>query len=232
MTTRESYFDGQHLEVWLGGRPVFTDLSLQLNRGEHTVVLGPNGSGKSSLIKLLTRELYPVVKPASSLRLFGDTTVNLWELRRRIGHVSADLQTTYSPVVTAADVVLSGLFGSVGIGRSQPATQRQRRQALELMEQQLLGWLSRLASSGTTLLLVTHQIEAIIPEIQRAVLLRNGTVMAEGSADQWLQSAPLSTLFATPLQLVESGGWRQLLPAAEPGIDGRVAPQTPGLPVG
>lgn len=267
MSSRETYFEAENLEVWLGDRPVFPDLSLHLHRGEHTVVLGPNGSGKSSLIKLLSRELYPVVKNGSSLRLFGDTTVNLWQLRRRIGHVSTDLQSSYSPVAPAADVVLSGLFGSVGIGPSQPATHRQRQQVQALMEtlgladlaerpfgrlsdgqkrrlllaralvhrpdvlvldeptngldpaarQQLLGLLRILAARGTTLLLVTHQIDAIIPEIERAVLLQRGTVMADGSTDHWLQSAPLSALFGTPLQLVEADGWRQLLPAVDRG---------------
>lgn len=265
MSSRELYFEAENLEVWLGDRRVFTDLSLHLRRGEHAVVLGPNGSGKSSLIKLLSRELYPVVKHGSSLRLFGDTMVNLWKLRRRIGHVSSDLQSSYSPDVQAADVVLSGLFGSVGIGPCQSATHTQLQQVQALMEtlgladlaarpfgrlsdgekrrlllaralvhrpdvlvldeptngldpaarQQLLGLLRTLATQGTTLLLVTHQIDAIIPEIERAVLLQNGTVMADGSADHWLQSAPLSALFGMPLQLVEADGWRQLLPVAD-----------------
>lgn len=260
------YFEAEALEVWLGDRPVFTDLSLRLHPGEHTVVLGPNGSGKSSLIKLLSRELYPVVKPGSSLRLFGRSTVNLWDLRQRIGHVSVDLQNAYSPRVPGADVVLSGLYGSVGIGRSQPATAEQRLQVRQLLEelgleelaerpfgqlsdgqkrrlllaralihrpevlvldeptngldlaarQHLLGCLRQLARSGTTLLLVTHQIEAIIPEIRRAVLLRDGAVVGDGAASHWLRSEPLSTLFATPLQLVEAGGWRQVLPGPIP----------------
>lgn len=263
MRCPDPYFDARCLEVWLGDRPVFSDLSLQLNRGEHTVVLGPNGSGKSCLIKLLSRELYPVVRPGSSLRLFGQSTVNLWDLRRRIGHVSADLQSHYSPMVHGADVVLSGLFGSVGIGRSQVASEQQRHRVRCLMEQlgladltarpfgqlsdgqkrrlllaralvhrpevlvldeptngldlaarqQLLSWLRRLALSGTTLLLVTHQIEAIIPEIQRVVLLQGGAVMGDGPVERWLRSDVLTTLFGTPLQLVEADGWRQVLPA-------------------
>lgn len=265
MNRREPYFKAQSLEVWLGDRPVFSDLSLQLNRGEHTVVLGPNGSGKSSLIKLLSRELYPVVKPGSSLRLFGRSTVNLWELRRRIGHVSADLQHHYRPEVPGVEVVLSGLFGSVGIGRSQPATGQQRQQVLALMEelglvdladrpfgqlsdgqkrrlllaralvhrpellvldeptngldpaarQQLLNGLRHLARCGTTLLLVTHQIDTILPEMGRAVLLRGGAVVEDGPAVRVLRSQPLSELFGTSLQLVEAGGWRQVLPGAE-----------------
>ncbi|MGL6133573.1 MAG: ATP-binding cassette domain-containing protein, partial [Prochlorococcaceae cyanobacterium] len=130
-----AYLELQAVEAWLGPRPVFTDLSLRLHRGEHTVILGPNGSGKSSLVKLLSRELYPVVKPGSWLRIFGSTTVNLWELRGRIGLVSPDLQAQYRPQVRAADVVLSGFFGSVGIGRSQQATPAMAERVTALMVQ-------------------------------------------------------------------------------------------------
>jgi iron complex transport system ATP-binding protein len=253
----------QAVEAWLGPRPVFTDLTLQLLLGEHTVVLGPNGSGKSSLIRLLGREINPVVKPGSVLRIFGSPTVNLWELRRRIGLVSPDLQAGYGGGVSAADVVLSGFFGSVGIGRSQQPTTAMHVRVAELMDQlgladladrpygqlsdgqrrrlllaralvhapevlvldeptngldlqakhQLLQVLRDLARSGTTLLLVTHQIEAILPEISRAVLLRQGTVVGDGPVSELLRDAPLSALFDTPLQVLTANGYRQVLPA-------------------
>lgn len=258
-----AYLELQAVEAWLGPRPVFTDLSLRLHRGEHTVILGPNGSGKSSLVKLLSRELYPVVKPGSWLRIFGSTTVNLWELRGRIGLVSPDLQAQYRPQVRAADVVLSGFFGSVGIGRSQQATTAMAERVTALMVQlglaqlaerpfgqlsdgqrrrlllaralvhgpevlvldeptngldlqarhQLLGMLRDLARSGTTLLLVTHQIEAIIPEIRRAVLLREGRVVGDGPVEELLRDGPLSELFDTPLRVCSANGYRQVLPA-------------------
>jgi len=257
------YLELQAVETWLGPRKVFENLSLQFHSGQHTVVLGPNGSGKSSLIKLLSRELYPVVKPGSRLRIFGSTTVNLWELRRRIGMVSPDLQSGYGGRVSAADVVLSGFFGSVGIGRSQQPTAAMRVRVAELIEQlglaeleerpygqlsdgqrrrallaralvhhpemlvldeptngldlqakhQLLQILGDLARSGTTLLLVTHQIEAIIPEISRAVLLRQGEVVGDGPVSALLRDAPLSALFGTPLQVLVANGYRQVLPA-------------------
>ena len=259
----QPYLELESAQVWLGPRRVFERLSLTLTLGEHTVLLGPNGSGKSSLVKLLTRELYPVVQPGSALRIFGSSTVNLWDLRQRIGLVSSDLQAQYLPGVSAADVVLSGLFGSVGIGRSQQPNQNQRAKAMAMLEQfgllsladrpfrelsdgqrrrlllaralvhhpevlvldeptngldlqarqQLLSMLRRLSSSGTTLLLVTHQLEAIIPEISRAVLLTEGPIVADGAAEHHLQSAPLSALFETHLQVVQQGGWRQVLPA-------------------
>ncbi|KEF41922.1 MAG: molybdenum ABC transporter ATP-binding protein [Cyanobium sp. CACIAM 14] len=263
MAEATPYLELQSVEAWLGPRRVFEDLSLQLRSGEHTVVLGPNGSGKSSLVKLLSRELYPVVKPGSSLRIFGSETVNLWDLRGRIGLVSQDLQAAYAGGVRAADVVLSGFFGSVGIGRSQVATAAQRERVAELMQElgladlaerpfaqlsdgqrrrlllaralvhrprvlvldeptngldlrakhQLLAILRNLARAGTTLLLVTHQIEAILPEISRCVLLRHGRVVGDGPTDALLQDGPLSALFDTPLRVCEANGYRQVLPA-------------------
>lgn len=260
------YFELEAVEAWLGSRRVFENLSLKLHQGEHAVVLGPNGSGKSSLLRLLNRELYPVVRPGSRLRIFGSETVNLWELRRRIGHVSADLQAGYGGRVPAFDVVLSGFFGSMGIGRSHQPSPAQRSRVQELMERlaladlgsspygqlsdgqrrrlllaralvhepdvlvldeptngldlqarfQLLDLLRQLARSGTTLLLVTHQIEAILPEVSRAILLREGKVVGDGSAAALLQDGPLSALFQTPLRVVSAEGFRQVLPAAPP----------------
>ena len=79
---------------------------------------------------------------------------------------------------------------------------------------QLLEILRQLAQAGTTLLLVTHQIEAIIPEIQRCVLLRQGAVVGQGSCDELLQDDPLSALFDTPLRVVGGRGYRQVVPGA------------------
>jgi iron complex transport system ATP-binding protein len=260
--TSPAYLELQDVDLWLGPRLVFEGLSLSLHSGEHTVVLGPNGSGKSTLIKLLSRELYPVVKPGSWLKVFGSTSVNLWDLRRRIGLVTSDLQRLHPPRVSAADVVLSGLFGSIGIGRSQQPTAAQRQRAAALLERlqlehladrpfgqlsegqqrrlllaralvhepevlvldeptngldlrarhQLLASLRALVAGGTTLLLVTHQIEAIIPEVSRVLLLRQGQLVGDGPADALLEAGPLSALFDTPLRLVQDGGWRQVLP--------------------
>ena len=256
------YLELEGIAAHLGERRVFENLTLQLNLGEHSVVLGPNGAGKSALVKLISREIYPIVQSGSSLKLFDSRTVNLWQLRQRIGLVSSDLERLYNPMVTAADVVLSGCFGSVGIGRSQTPTAAMEQRVDELMEQlglmalqqdrfgqlsegqrrrlliaralihrpdvlvldeptnaldlkarnQLLSLMRQLSRSGTTLLLVTHQIEAIIPEIQRCLMLKAGQLVADGPSEQVLTSSTLSDLFDTPLQLLEANGYRQVLP--------------------
>jgi iron complex transport system ATP-binding protein len=86
------WLDLQAVEAWIDGHRVFDDLSLHLRCGEHTALLGPNGSGKSSLVQLISRNLYPVVRPGSHLKIFGSDTVNLWQLRQRLGLVASDLE--------------------------------------------------------------------------------------------------------------------------------------------
>jgi iron complex transport system ATP-binding protein len=77
---------------------------------------------------------------------------------------------------------------------------------------QLLASLRELVAGGTTLLLVTHQIEAIIPEVSRVLLLQQGKLVGDGAAPDLLAAGPLSALYETPLRLVEAEGWRQVLP--------------------
>lgn len=64
-----------------------------------------------------------------------------------------------------------------------------------------------LARGGTTLLLVTHHVEEIIPEIQQAVLLRDGGVFASGRKDAVLNSANLSAAFDMPIVVTSGDGW-------------------------
>ncbi|HSU33808.1 MAG TPA: ATP-binding cassette domain-containing protein [Bryobacteraceae bacterium] len=55
--------------------------------------------------------------------------------------------------------------------------------------------LRSLAQSGVGLLLVTHHLDDIIPEIDRVVLLRRGQVFADGSKEKVLTEENLSALF-------------------------------------
>ena len=63
------------------------------------------------------------------------------------------------------------------------------------------------ARRGTTLVLVTHRVEEIIPEIQSVVLLRRGRVVAAGPKQTTLTDASLSATFEAPIALTESAGY-------------------------
>lgn len=63
-----------------------------------------------------------------------------------------------------------------------------------------------LAGSGRSLMLVTHHVEDIGPEIERAVLMQNGSVVTDGRVSDVLDSARLSELFEVPVSLELRGG--------------------------
>lgn len=64
-----------------------------------------------------------------------------------------------------------------------------------------------LAQRGTTLVLVTHHVEEIVPEIERVVLLRQGRVLGDGAKAALLTDEPLSEAFAAPVQVRRHGDW-------------------------
>lgn len=262
MAKAKPYLDIHNAQVYQGDNQVFNGLNLQLRRGENTCILGPNGAGKTTLLKLLTRELYPVAAPGSYVEIDGSETAVIWELRKKIGLVSQDLQNRYDAHVRGRDVVMSGLFGAVGmhghfdvrdehqhkvdsmlaeldLAHLQDrrywhlSTGQQRRfllaralvhrpsilvldeptNGLDLKAaHELIARLRLLAQGGTTLLLVTHHVQEILPEFNRLVLLKDGQVFADGDKDALLQPGTLTGLFDTPLQVTHKDGFYQVFP--------------------
>lgn len=77
---------------------------------------------------------------------------------------------------------------------------------------QYLNLIRHLMRAGKTLILVTHHIHEIPPEVSRVVLLKGGAVLADGEKQEVLTDANLSTLFDTPIALVRVNGFYQALP--------------------
>jgi iron complex transport system ATP-binding protein len=68
----------------------------------------------------------------------------------------------------------------------------------------------KLAQNGTSIILVTHHLPDIIPEIGRVILIKDGRVFRDGRKSQMLSSVALSELFNVPLELVERDGYYHL----------------------
>src|SRR5437867_10160150 len=66
---------------------------------------------------------------------------------------------------------------------------------------QLRETMRELARSGLGILLVTHHVSEIIPEIERVVLLRDGRILADGSKTAILTEEHLANLFGVPIRL-------------------------------
>jgi iron complex transport system ATP-binding protein len=76
-----------------------------------------------------------------------------------------------------------------------------------VVQRTLLESLRTLARAGTTLILVTHHLEEILPEIEHVILLRGGRVFAAGAKTQMLRSETLSEQYAAPIRVREAGGY-------------------------
>ena len=129
----------------LGGTRVLDRLTLSIPVGEHTAILGPNGAGKSTLIKLLTLQQYPAVEDATldgsqpPIRVFGQDRWDVFELRSKLGIVSADLHDRFvhgnsNGVLTGLDAVVSGFFATHGLFAHQRVTDPMRREAMDALE--------------------------------------------------------------------------------------------------
>lgn len=70
-----------------------------------------------------------------------------------------------------------------------------------------LETLRGLARGGVTLLLVTHHIEEILPEITRVVLLRRGQVLRQGAKQELLAAPLLSAVYGIPTRVAHHNGW-------------------------
>ncbi|MDQ2834807.1 MAG: ATP-binding cassette domain-containing protein [Acidobacteriota bacterium] len=80
--------------------------------------------------------------------------------------------------------------------------------ALDLAAQaDLRELLRRLARQGTGILLITHHIADIPPEIDRILMMREGRIAADGPKAELLTAERLGELFGTEISLVERDGF-------------------------
>ena len=80
--------------------------------------------------------------------------------------------------------------------------------ALDLAAQrELRQTLRRLAAEGTGLVLVTHHLGDILPEIERVILMREGRIAGDGPRAELLTEARLGELFGVPIRIGRDEEW-------------------------
>ena len=112
---------------------VLENVSWTMRTGENWVVVGPNGCGKTTLLNLITGDNLQAY--ANEIYLFGKrrgSGESIWDIKRRTGIISSELQIRYRKPITAFEVVLSGFFDSVGLYRDY--TSKQKETAEKWME--------------------------------------------------------------------------------------------------
>ena len=105
---------------WFQGKTlILNKISWEVKKHEHWAFIGLNGSGKTSLLNILCGYLYPSTGTLEVLgKPFGSS--DLRELRKNIGLVSSSLQEQIPGQDTVLNILLSGLYASLGL-YDQPA---------------------------------------------------------------------------------------------------------------
>ena len=252
----------RNVDVARGQKVVLHDVNLRIAAGEHIAILGPNGCGKSTLIKAMTCECYPIVRPGMEMKVYGRDRWEVQELRKHLGVVATELPGERTAVTRGLDAVVSGFFSSSTLWPNLVVAESMRSSALEALG--MLGaeylrdrWVGEMSAGekrrvmiaralvhrpemllldepsnaldlaaqrelreilrevavgsgerrGTGLVMVTHHLADILPEIDRVVMMGSGRIVADGPKRELLQASRLRELFGVDLELTERHGY-------------------------
>jgi molybdate transport system ATP-binding protein len=112
--------------VRYGDQVALDRVNWRMKRGENWMILGPNGAGKSTLAKLILGENLQAY--ANQIYLFGKrkgSGESIWDIKKRIGVVSADLQVQYRKRIRGDEVIASGFYDSIGLFQAPTREQKQ-----------------------------------------------------------------------------------------------------------
>ena len=96
-----------------GGATLVDDIDWTVDEADRWVVIGPNGAGKTTLLQILAAQIHP---SAGVAELLGEIlgTVDVFELRPRIGLTSAALAERIPRGERVHDVVVSASYAVLG----------------------------------------------------------------------------------------------------------------------
>ena len=105
------WLDSKNTTAYKQNYRVIKNLSIKLFYNERLIILGPNGAGKSSIVDLINRNIYPLVKEGSYFRIFNEDLIDIWKLRKYISTVNNEIKFRINNDLKVKDVLLSGLYG-------------------------------------------------------------------------------------------------------------------------
>lgn len=129
------------IHIAYGPAVILENINWEIKKGERWVLSGPNGSGKSTLLSLICGD-HPQAY-AQHLSLFDrrrGTGESIWDIKRKIGFLSPELQVYFPREQSSLKIILSGLSDTMGLFRRTTAAENEAAQNLmELMGVQELA---------------------------------------------------------------------------------------------
>ncbi len=193
------------------------DLTLEIQAGEVVGIVGPNGAGKSTFLKILSRITEPtegyveIRGPVGSLlevgtgfhpELTGRENIYLngailgmrkTEIDRKFDEIVA-----FSGVEKFIDTPVKHYSSGMGVRLAFSVAAHLEPEVLLVDEvlavgdaafqKKCLGKMGDVASTGRTVLLVSHNMEAVLGLCSRVIWIHGGRVQEDGPADQVVRS--------------------------------------------
>ena len=210
----ESIVSIQNLKKAFGDHVVLDGINLNVMPGEKVVVLGPSGSGKSTMLRCINALEIPtsgaiffngveVTNPKTDLNHVREhlgmvfQRFNLWPHKTVIENVMLAQQLVLKKDPAAAKTRAVELLKNVGLfdkADAYPASlsggQQQRVAIASALDPELVGEvlavMKRLAESGMTMIVVTHEIGFAKEVADRVVFMDGGHIIEEGAPSEIL----------------------------------------------
>lgn len=165
--------------------------------GRHTLTT----TGRDAVITgfFSSSTLWPNLAVTDSMRVHADEVLHQIDAvslaDKQVGEMSAGQQRRI-------------MIGRALVASSQMLLLDEPSNALDLAAQaDLRNLLRKLTQQGTGILLITHHIADILPEIDRILMMKDGRIIADGPKSGLLTAARLSELFRTEVQMTERDGF-------------------------
>ncbi len=218
MPALESVLEMSDVSVAYGASAVFSGLSLSIRKGEVHALLGPNGAGKTTLIRTILGRVQPnrgtiFIAPSGvglvpqQAALFPELTIreNLIAFARLVGLTRSETIPRIDAVI--ADLALADrvhqLVSTLSGGwqrRVNIAVAMLKKPALLILDEPTVGvdkaardgfqeLLTQLATSGSAILITTHDLAEAEAVCSHAVFLKDGRSIAKGSIPELMHNA-------------------------------------------
>jgi len=227
------FFDVQGVAIGYG-RPLLNDISFRIERGDYWGIFGPNGAGKTTLIKVLLGALSPLsgrIRSPEDLRLgYVPQLTALCDslpltVRKILQLGSLDLRNPPDPSETLERLGLrhleGKLFADLSGGQRQLAIVARalhRNPDILVLDEPTSGvdlptryaigdLLQKRHEEGMTILLITHLLAEIGPEVNRFLWLDSvQDLFLCGNREEVLQSPRLREAYGASLRIADVDG--------------------------
>ena len=104
----------RNVSCFIDDRYILKDITWKLRSGENWALIGLNGAGKTTLLNLINGYVF---QSSGTMKVMGKSfgSYDWRDMRRHIGFVSTFLQEKFYPSETTEEIVLSGLYSTIGL---------------------------------------------------------------------------------------------------------------------